>query len=70
MPATRDRLLHAARAYVPRSMIRQEWAAVRDFTVNTVIKHVLPTASSWSELRNAMIVVAREALTTTHSAGS
>lgn len=57
----KDELLQAVADYVPRSMSKDDWALVRDFTVATVIEHVVPTATSRADLRNAMIAVARAA---------
>lgn len=57
----KDDLLCAVETYVPRSITREEWATVRDFTVSVARDHVVPVATSRADLRNSLIAVARAA---------
>lgn len=66
---TRDELRDAALHYTPRSMNKDDWIQVRDFTQSVTIDHVIPTEPDRATLRLIMLAVAQAAHVTLNQVG-
>lgn len=66
---TRDELRDAALHYIPRSMNKDDWIQVRDFTQSVTLEHVIPTEPDRASLRLIMLAVAQAAHVTLNQVG-
>lgn len=66
---TRDELRDAALHYTPRSMNKDDWVQVRDFTQSVTLEHVIPTEPDRATLRLTMLAVAQAAHVTLNQVG-